>query len=474
MKWLLIVLSVIIVLIIIGGASQILASSAPVSAMSGTNCLGKGCHEPQNGDAQIYVGLNGRDATGNPELAVTAGDTFEIDFHFSGMLGKESRYKGVGALIVMPEQAKWKVSAGTDSHPSMWSAKGVGDFLWSPKWDRAANGGGATTARWLATSDQPTAYYLDFSASDWVVKPHLSVAADAGPADLDGVADHMGADALIEVPFEAPAGIYKIMVSGIGNGKDGRPSRVSKLISVEVHAASKPTPPPAEVPSGRLLYLRNCSGCHGQVPRAETAKTPPAEILKVMTEGRGQMKPQLDEKGGRLTAKQAADIIGYLRAEAIAGPAAAAPKIAHMVSGREECLSCHAMSGGMKPAPANHQGYLNDACRTCHQSPPPMAHPPQGDSPCSSCHMGNGPLQLASTHDGRTDATCYKCHEGAPKPKSDATTGSGGTATKPPAIPHSLEGREACLSCHAAAGMISVPDSHRTYQNNMCTGCHVR
>ncbi|MCL5256491.1 MAG: c-type cytochrome [Chloroflexi bacterium] len=476
MKWLLITLSVIVALIIIGGASQIIAGSAPVPTMAGTNCISQGCHEQQNGNANIYVGLNGRNVTSEPELSVNAGDTFEIDFHFTGMLGQASQHKGVGALIAMPEQAQWKVSAGTDSHPAAWSEKGTGESFWSPAWDQAANGSNGTGAKWVACSDQPTAYYLDFSASPWAVQPHQSVAADGGPgdpADLDGVADHMGADALVEVPFEAPAGIYKIMVSGIGNGIDGRPARVSKTISVEVHAAVTPTPPPAEVPSGQQLYSQNCSGCHGKIPLQQIAKTAPADAVKAMTEGTGSM-PAFDQaKGGQLTARQIADIAGYLKAEAIAGPPPAAPPIAHFVKGRTDCLACHSQEAGMVPVPANHSSD-NSQCQACHKAPPPMPHAPQGNAACTSCHSTNGPLQLAASHAGRKDDSCYKCHEGAPKPSSDASATPGATAAKPPAIPHALEGRQDCLSCHAPGGMISVPDSHSTYKNNMCTGCHVR
>ncbi len=41
-----------------------------------------------------------------------------------------------------------------------------------------------------------------------------------------------------------------------------------------------------------------------------------------------------------------------------------------------------------------------------------------------------------------------------------------------PAIPHSVTGRETCLSCHAPEGVNPVPASHSGYQVDFCLGCH--
>jgi hypothetical protein len=44
----------------------------------------------------------------------------------------------------------------------------------------------------------------------------------------------------------------------------------------------------------------------------------------------------------------------------------------------------------------------------------------------------------------------------------------------PPAIPHSLEGRDACLACHETgiAGAPQIPADHSGRTNDMCRGCH--
>jgi hypothetical protein len=46
--------------------------------------------------------------------------------------------------------------------------------------------------------------------------------------------------------------------------------------------------------------------------------------------------------------------------------------------------------------------------------------------------------------------------------------------TSPPAIPHSLEGRDACLACHETgiAGAPRIPEDHAGRTNDMCRGCH--
>ena len=41
-----------------------------------------------------------------------------------------------------------------------------------------------------------------------------------------------------------------------------------------------------------------------------------------------------------------------------------------------------------------------------------------------------------------------------------------------PAIPHSLEGRSACLTCHDIGKMKPMPADHAGRAEATCTGCH--
>jgi hypothetical protein len=45
-----------------------------------------------------------------------------------------------------------------------------------------------------------------------------------------------------------------------------------------------------------------------------------------------------------------------------------APRIPHVLEGRESCLLCHDPVGSIKPAPSNHAGYLNEQCLLCHKA----------------------------------------------------------------------------------------------------------
>jgi len=46
---------------------------------------------------------------------------------------------------------------------------------------------------------------------------------------------------------------------------------------------------------------------------------------------------------------------------------AKAPRIPHDLAGRDNCLLCHDPAGGVKPAPADHQGRANNTCQACHK-----------------------------------------------------------------------------------------------------------
>jgi len=43
-----------------------------------------------------------------------------------------------------------------------------------------------------------------------------------------------------------------------------------------------------------------------------------------------------------------------------------------------------------------------------------------------------------------------------------------------PSIPHSLEGKKKCITCHSRQGMVPYPKWHEKhgYGNDDCTGCH--
>ena len=96
-----------------------------------------------------------------------------------------------------------------------------------------------------------------------------------------------------------------------------------------------------------------------------------------------------------------------------------------------------------------------------------VTHDLEGRSACLACHGGamEAIPGVPETHTGRPDETCLWCHA------SDATI----LTTAPNTITHDLEGRSACLMCHAAGAMEAIPDvpaSHEGRADQFCTLCH--
>ncbi|MEE8413861.1 MAG: hypothetical protein V3R96_04855 [Dehalococcoidales bacterium] len=56
----------------------------------------------------------------------------------------------------------------------------------------------------------------------------------------------------------------------------------------------------------------------------------------------------------------------------------------------------------------------------------------------------------------------------AEEPKTEETEVTG----DPPAIPHTLEGRDDCLQCHGESGFKPFPANHTGRTSDTCKGCH--
>ena len=99
--------------------------------------------------------------------------------------------------------------------------------------------------------------------------------------------------------------------------------------------------------------------------------------------------------------------------------------------------------------------------------PRPVQHALEGRAACLLCHAGG--VQEAPavpvSHVDRPNETCMWCH--AP----DAAV----QTTAPPVIPHALEGRSKCLMCHLSETMKEVPQvpaSHAGRTETFCSLCH--
>jgi hypothetical protein len=56
--------------------------------------------------------------------------------------------------------------------------------------------------------------------------------------------------------------------------------------------------------------------------------------------------------------------------ESAASLVAEVPQISHTLDGRDDCLLCHDPTGQVKPAPANHEDFINEQCILCHKLVP--------------------------------------------------------------------------------------------------------
>lgn len=105
---------------------------------------------------------------------------------------------------------------------------------------------------------------------------------------------------------------------------------------------------------------------------------------------------------------------------------------------------------------------LEYTCLTCHDPHAPRAptpsvpHPVEGRSDCRSCHTTGVAKELPKDHNLRPNDVCLTCHK----------------VVNPPTIPHTLEGTQKCRTCHQTGTSIPFPEDHAERTNDMCLKCH--
>jgi cytochrome c-type protein NapB len=136
--------------------------------------------------------------------------------------------------------------------------------------------------------------------------------------------------------------------------------------------------------------------------------------------------------------------------------------------------------------------YRTDACKTCHERGgyserfaayvPLTPHPEMGM--CLQCHVGDEAASGISLPSGDPNSRCPQCHGsgGPPRAYVNSTLDWQTTAwpqvprrepdRSPPPIPHDLQSRGNCLSCHAGPG--AVAEIRTTHPERAdCRQCHV-
>ncbi len=158
--------------------------------------------------------------------------------------------------------------------------------------------------------------------------------------------------------------------------------------------------------------------------------------------------------------------------------------IPHSLEQRQECFTCHAIGAvDAPPVPVDHSEDVT-LCTTCHAvwlapaiaaaAPPVIPHEVEGRGDCLTCHkLGTTDApRVPDNHDGLTGDICQTCHT----PVGGIVGGDGEEMpiTEVPLIPHGLEGFSACGQCHeeGGAGVPRFPDDHKGRADNLCSACH--
>jgi hypothetical protein len=105
------------------------------------------------------------------------------------------------------------------------------------------------------------------------------------------------------------------------------------------------------------------------------------------------------------------------------------PKTTHPVQGRENCLMCHQVGGGVKPSPASHSSYTNAMCLGCH---------PTGDAAAASAQP-NPQAESAKSTDPAAPAQPQQSQPASAAPLAQAAPASATPVQQP---------SPTCMDCH--------------------------
>ncbi len=152
-----------------------------------------------------------------------------------------------------------------------------------------------------------------------------------------------------------------------------------------------------------------------------------------------------------------------------AASAVATPPVPHPLADHAQCLSCHAVGTGSKPAPDNHKDRGIDVCLYCHvpqegaAAIPPLPAKPSA-SFCLGCH---GPFSAIA------------------EKSADYVSPEGEKANPHVFVPHSSTKIVSCTECHephelppSASTIIAKPDiqycwsCHHEEDFTPCSKCH--
>lgn len=173
-------------------------------------------------------------------------------------------------------------------------------------------------------------------------------------------------------------------------------------------------------------------------------------------------------------------------------PNAPPAKIPHPIGGSPDCQICHGLQSKVRPMPADHEGRTNDLCLACHVptippegynpeagKPPAIPHDLTGRAECLGCHASGAASfpQVPQSHKDQnfTNGQCTTCHQPAKAGEEGTQPPGQPTQSAIPNIPPD-HATSACAACHrdGLAGAPKFPDNHADYKDDQCEGCHKR
>lgn len=228
------------------------------------------------------------------------------------------------------------------------------------------------------------------------------------------------------------------------------------VLLVAIVAACVPMPIPPPAPSSDALPGETATA----LPRVATSTLEsPTPTSETPTETPVPVLPSATPTSPPPPATEAAAVAG--------GP----PQITHPLSGREQCVTCHAVATGMVPAPEDHQDLVSDVCLFCHG-------PTEGEAAIP-------PLPEKATAE-----FCLGCHgpyEGLMERTASYVTEEEGLEGNPHIyVPHESTNITVCEACHNVHPLpVASPDEiaqadvqycfsacHHTEDFSPCETCH--
>lgn len=329
--------------------------------------------------------------------------------------------------------------------------------------------------------------------------------------------------------------IVSYLRSRAGALTEARPAKGAATATPPAEPSARP-PSGGGIPTGGLAsssnYAKYCLPCHGEkglgvasAPlgyRDFVAGLGQEGLARAISQGKGAMPPWGKARGGPLSEPEIAGLAAYILSSAsstppptVAAPVAKgaatptatpppigtpAPAAAPGPPGKalydQFCTGCHPIAAAIAPnanraaamryAPGLTEGqadiildYLRapmaaevpggpapgatqaPPAKATGGPPPAIPHSLEGrERKCLECHGWGAMAPFPVGHKGRTVETCLLCHEASPRPAPPMAHGLGDRAGR-------------CMICHGSGGSVSrVPASHAGRGTQTCTFCH--